>query len=82
MTWGRYYWPSALSFLFAAIMIPEIIALCTRDQDTLSFWVWTQLHATTRETMSQWTATHFLFFGLWLVLVVWLTYHFFLHWWT
>jgi hypothetical protein len=82
MTWGKYLWPSTLSVLFVAIVIPEIIALVTDDQNTLSYWVWTQLHATAREPMSQWTAVHFLFFGLWLVLVIWLTYHFFLHWWT
>ena len=82
MTWGRFYWPSALSALAVVILVPEVIALCTGDQNTLSYWVWNQLHATTREAMSQWTATHFLFFGLWLVLVIWLTYHLFLHWWT
>jgi hypothetical protein len=81
-TWGKDYWPVALIALALVIMVPEVIALITSDQNTLSFWVWDQLHATTREPMSQWTATHFLFFGLWDVLMIWLTWHFFLHWWT
>ena len=82
MTWGRVYWPVALVTLLGVILVPEAVALATGYRNTLSYWVWTQLHATAREPMSQWTAVHFLFFGGWLVLVVWLTYHFFLHWWT
>jgi hypothetical protein len=82
VTWGKFYWPTALISVLVVLLAPEGIALATGYQNTLSYWVWTQLHATMREPMSQWTATHFLTFGGWLVLVVWLTWHLFLHWWA
>lgn len=80
ITWGNWYWPWWLGASVASFLAMEVYALVSKGTDnTLSNWVWTQLHATVRESMSQWTAAHFLVFGVWLVLVIWLTWHFFFH---
>lgn len=76
--WGNWYWPG---FLVAQAMLflgPEIYALVDNWRNTLSNWVWTQLNITKNESMSQWSATDFLLFGVWIVVVTWLTFHFFL----
>ena len=81
ITWGNWYWPWWLGVSVAAFLGPEVYALIRKNTDnTLSNWVWHVLRATSREPMSQWTAAHFLVFGVWLVMVVWLTWHFFFHW--
>ena len=82
MTWGRTYWPAALSVLLAVIFIPEIYALITNDQNTLSWWTWDELNVSSRQPVQDWTAPHYLVFGGWLVLVSWLTWHLFFHWFT
>ena len=77
-TWGNWYWPA---FLVAQTMLflgPEIYALIDNWRNTLSNWVWTSLNITKNESMSQWSATDFLLFGVWIVVVTWLTFHFFL----
>lgn len=81
ITWGSWYWPWWLGAAVAAFLGPEVYALVRKGTDnTLSNWVWHQLGATVREPMSMWNAAHFLVFGAWMVLVIWLTWHFFFHW--
>lgn len=65
ITWGNWYWPWWLGASVASFLAMEVYALVSKGTDnTLSNWVWHQLHATVRESMSQWTAAHFLFFGV------------------
>jgi hypothetical protein len=75
-TWGPWYWGVSLCWIFALIMGPEVYALFTNPRNTLSDTIWTWLSVTT-EQQNPWTAAHFLVFGGWLVLVTWLTFHFF-----
>lgn len=75
MTWGRIYWPIWLVFTTLTFLGPEVSALTSNVDNTLSEWVWGALHVT--KDHQEWTAAHFLVFGNWLVLVIWLTYHFF-----
>jgi len=75
--WGSWYWPSWLLVSVAAFLGPEIFALVTDWRDTLSNWVWTVLKISGHESMAAWNATDYLVFGCWLVLVTWLTGHFF-----
>jgi hypothetical protein len=73
-----HYWPAWLGLLAGLFLLREVWALVTgRPQDTLSDWVWNQLHVIYKQPVDQWDAAHFLFFGLWCVLFLWLTWHFF-----
>lgn len=73
--WGNKYWPIWLSVMVVSFLAPEIYALTTNSVNTLSDWVWRSLNVT--KNQQDWTAAHFLVFGVWLVLVIWLTFHFF-----
>jgi hypothetical protein len=77
VTWGAWYWPIGLAVVLVAFLIPEIYALCTNPGNTLSAFVWRSLAITRDESIGAWSAGDFLIFGLWLTLVVWLTFHFF-----
>lgn len=74
-TWGNWYWPIYLTVM-ALGLSPEIYALATNARNTLSDWVWTELKVSVDQQLP-WTAAHFLVFGFWLVIVTWLTWHFF-----
>lgn len=75
-TWGLWYWPVWLVVMLTTLAIPEFYALFTNTQNTQSAWVWRELDVTT-DTPKPWTAVHYLFFGLWLVIMSWLTFHYF-----
>lgn len=76
-TWGNWYWPTFLLTVLGFFLGPEIYSLVTdRGPNTLSAWVWRTLQITRNETPAQWNASDFLSFGLWVVVVVWLTFHF------
>lgn len=77
-TWGREYWAIWLVTLAVTFLVPEIIALATgQASNTLSAFVWRALAITDHESWALWSATDFLVFGVWAVLVLWLTGHFF-----
>ena len=72
------YWPAWLGLFAGTFLLREIWALATgRMQDTLSDWVWRVLKITSNEPVSAWSATDYLVCGAWLVLISWLTFHFF-----
>ena len=75
--WGAWYWPTWMIVLLVGFLPAEIYALVVNWRDTLSNWVWTALKITGHESMTAWNATDYLVFGAWLVLVTWLTGHFF-----
>jgi hypothetical protein len=75
--WSNNYWPIWLLVTLATFLGPEGYALASNAQNTLSDWVWRQLKITQNENPFQWSATDYLIFGLWIVLVTWLTWHFF-----
>lgn len=77
--WGARFWPV---FLLAATVVgvgAEIVALVTNPRNTLSFWVWNALKVQRDIDPWNWSATQFLIFGIWIVTVTWLTFHFFFH---
>lgn len=74
-TWGQWYWPLWMVFTSFTLLGPEIFALITNHQNTLSDYVWRGLDVTTDQ--QAWTAAHYLVFGGWVVLFSWLTFHFF-----
>jgi hypothetical protein len=78
MTWGKHYWPIYLLVALAVFLGPEIYALVTNWRNTLSNWVWTELHVSS-QNFDIWkqSAPWYLILGLWLVLISWLTFHFF-----
>lgn len=76
-TWGNVYWPVFLLVALAAFLGPEIYALATGGKNSLSDWVWRVLVITEREPVLEWSSTDYLVFGCWMVLVSWVTMHFF-----
>jgi hypothetical protein len=60
----------------ALFLGPEIYALVSNSANTLSAWVWRALKIHDHESFSEWSALDYLTFGLWLVLVSWLSLHF------
>jgi hypothetical protein len=77
ITWGRVYWPLWLGITFAAFLAAEITGLAQGGQNTLSNFIWQYLKIAKNEAVWQWSAADFLIFGGWLVVVTWLTFHFF-----
>lgn len=78
MTWGAWYWPLMLASAFLAFIGPEVYALVSgKPQNTLSAWVWKVLNIHANETPAQWNALDFLVFGVWVVIFLWLSFHFF-----
>ena len=72
------YWPLWLAFFTAMFLLREVWALATgHPEATLSAWVWRVLRITSNEPVSSWSAADYLVCGCWLVLVSWLTFHFF-----
>jgi hypothetical protein len=78
-TWGPRYWAVYLIVGLVLLVGPETLALITNWHNTLSSWVWTALKVQRDASPLDWSATQFLIFGLWIVLVSWLTFHFFFH---
>lgn len=77
--WGAaVWWPVWLGLFAGSFLFREVWALASgRPGDTLSWWVWRALKITQNEPITDWTAADYLVFGVWLVLVTWLTWHFF-----
>lgn len=74
------YWPAWLAVVLVSFLLREVWALASgRPQDTLSDWVWRQLHIVSHQTIGQWSAADLLLFCAYVsVFVVWLPAHFFL----
>lgn len=77
MTWGHYYWSVYLVVVIVGVLIPEIYALFTNVNNTLSYWVWQELGVST-DHPTPYTALWYLSLALWISLGSWLTFHF---WW-
>lgn len=77
-TWGQYYWPITLTVITMAILVPELYAAFTNVANTLSWWVWGELHVKQGDHVAAWTAGRYLSLFAWLGLMSWLTWHF---WW-
>lgn len=77
--WHRY-WLIWFLVMFLTFLGPEIYALATNWRRTLSAWVWSFEREHPGEPISQWTALHFLFIGVFAVVVVWLIFHFSMEW--
>jgi len=75
MTWGNRYWTVYLLVALFGLMIPEIYALFTNVQNTLSYWVWGKLGVPSHWANAVW----FLTLGAWLTVTTWLTFHFWLY---
>ena len=77
------FWPAWLCAGTVAFLLREIWALASgRPGDTLSWWVWRNLGIVVGQRPQDWTAGAFLVFGVWAVLVIWLTGHFFFREWA
>jgi hypothetical protein len=72
MTWGKYYWPFAMLLVSVIIGGPEIFALITNPNNTLSDYSWFELgvHKHFVPTIS-WYAS----FGVYIIVAVVLAIH-------
>lgn len=80
-TWGRWYWPIWFTVMLVSFLGPEVYALITNWRNTLSAAVWRMEHFRSGQPLDQWSAGHFLFIGVLLLIDVWLLGHFALGWW-
>lgn len=77
-TWGPRYWTIWLLVMASGFLAAELYALASgQGPNTLSAYVWRALKITNHQPIGGWSATDFLVFGLWMVLLIWLTFHFF-----
>jgi hypothetical protein len=75
-TWGHVYWSVWAIGSFVTFIAPEVYALATNWRNTLSSSVWDFERFRTGQPIYQWSAGHFLFVLLLLVIDVWLLGHF------
>lgn len=75
-TWGVFYWPLCLTAIALMVLGPEIYALFTNVNNTLSVWVWTEMRVAPGDHVAAWTAGRYLTLGAWVCLMSWLTWHF------
>lgn len=75
-TWGAYYWPLALTLITGLVLVPEVYALFTNVNNTLSVWVWTEMRVSPGDHLTAWTAGRYLTLMAWVGLCSWLTWHF------
>lgn len=74
-TWGLYYWPITLGVITLLVLAPEFYALGTNVHNTLSYWVWGELHVDLTGKRAAWTAGRYLTLFAWVGLMSWLTWH-------
>lgn len=75
-TWGHPYWATWATVLFVSFLIPEVYALVTNWRNTLSAAVWDFERLVPDQSVWKWSAAHFLFGGVFLLLFGWLVGHF------
>lgn len=72
-----HYWAWWASLMVTGFLIPEIwMLIAGRPQDTLSAEIWRLEQFRDGQPVTAWTAFHFLFIAMLLVLDVWLFFHF------
>lgn len=73
VTWGKYYWPYFLILVSSLFGIPEVIAIFTNRQNTLSAYSWGELFKPGFGSVHEvaWTAS----LVTWLVFVIVITLH-------
>ncbi len=76
------YWTIWFFVLLVSFLAPEIVALCTNWHNTLSAQIWRLEDYAPGQGIAAWSAFHFLFIGLLLLLDVWLLGHFGWHLWA
>lgn len=75
------FWLVWFAVSFGTFLAAEIYALVTDWRRTLSAWVWSFEKFQPDQPISKFTAGHFWFGGIFVVLVVWLFFHFWMGWW-
>jgi len=71
------YWLWWFIAAFGTFIVPEAAALLRgRPQDTLSASIWRWEQVKVGQGIGQWTAAHFLFTGVFVLLTLWLIGHF------
>jgi len=77
------YWSTLLAVFFGGFFAYEITALVTgHPENTLSAYIWHWLGVYRGQPITQWSAAHFLFAGVFTLVAVWLIGHFIFMEWT
>jgi hypothetical protein len=80
-TWGHRYWLIWACITFGTFIVPEVYALVTNWRNTLSASVWDMERFRTGQPLYQWSAGHFLFACMLIVIFAWLSGHFIFGFW-
>lgn len=73
--WGSTYWPIGLIAASVAFLVPELYAVFTDPNNTLSDYCWRQLHIDRALEVSQHGAAWWFSLAAWLVFAVIITAH-------
>jgi len=73
--WGSTYWPIGLIAASVAFLVPELYALATDANNTLSDYCWRELHVTRAFELSAHGAAWWFSLIAWGVFVVVITMH-------
>lgn len=75
MTWGLAYWPSFLTVASAFFLVPELFALATSAQNTLSDYCWRELNVNMTFGHGPHTVAWWASIAAWLLFVIVITLH-------
>lgn len=70
------YWLIWFLASFTAFLGPEIYGLCTDARRTLSETIWRMEDLHSGESFWSWSAAHYLFTGVFILVAIWLIGHF------
>lgn len=73
--WGNWYWPRGLVAVSLAFLVPELTALFTNPQNTLSYYCWRELHVGSLYGNGVHTLAWWLSITAWALFVVVITGH-------
>lgn len=79
MTWGHVYWPYFLIAVSVAFLTPEVYAIVSNTANTLSAYLWLELHVPARDQHWSHTAAWLLTQGVYGIVVFWLWRHVWWH---
>lgn len=79
ITWGHVYWPWYLAVTAIGFLTPELYALFTNTDNTLSDYAWHELGVSLSTKPIVHSAAWLLTQGMFIVMAIWLVLHIWYH---